>query len=1229
MTHSDKDKLPSKIQEFLKLHPIENEEITLVAEVSFQNEGYWGEDEIKGWFFASDYRSGVIGGEKELLYFTTSYMDIRNVHIEGGIKGQTLQWIHGDKWEDTASDFYCFLQFQLESDAEQALEQIYNNRFDDPHPETIERFKEVYELVHAGKFDDAIKLLNQLKDLDSLCSVVDVFMVRTLHLSGKLFEAATYAARNLLMQIYFKPEIVLYEYVWYEWHPGALRLLPDAASMDSEDPPVIAPILNAIDAKSKGDSLNFVKHVCEALVLYNKSSEGFEAHSFLVLYQLIGYLTDSTKSYIKDTIDQLFNRNREFYEEYPEFFTMVEQFISVIESDKNFNYVAWLSNLETGDASGEINKYKLLLEEKFDLLRHFQNSPSDKNLPDDWNVYNFIGLNASSWMSIPSLEKVKDDAYKAIAETQIMGAKSSGGPGMLYNLGTSENEQKLKIMQEEELLYLLVLTRAGQWLSSGNSEKALIELYKWKKQNKNSIGVYTSPFLRIAEPIYKMYEAWAFKSPQLIRDLLQEIPQQAPFRWLHELFNHVIQRLENESIEVTHAFVKHQLGKAVGYAGELARMVHIDPAVRNKTEKFERTINESLIEADLVESLMQSAASNEVGVMQTAKSGFFGKVKSLFTSKSASVAAVVPERKAIRIAIAGESSAGKTTLMNRIFQTNIFFVTQEEATGVPTEVRYADKMRIEVWDQNNNLRQTMDIEAAWLNEQGTMILEEHVEPVRAFIAEHTRVGSSAMEWVDHVTVYLPLRQLPEHVVLIDTPGFNADHKRALITQGLMKTCNMCLYIMDARNALKGKETETLDFIRREAGKTFIVLNKMDLVLGDDELDCDGGDAADETIARVRNDLGVLFQVPDVIVYPVCSIPASQIDSEASRYALHLETLMDKVFREAVDLQFDLVIDASAKTAVEVHQEIDRTVLESIKRQEEQLLLMERQVPQDFSMFEDEVSFVLRNSMVRHRSAFIDNIDRVNKESFDMAVDQFVDWLSNVSSAKQLKNEVQANAESALQRALDKIDTARKRELENMGRQVSNDAIEFFNDLYQNLPFQTSFDSKQLLRMLPTMNVSSAGGLNSELQAINYGNGLNGGSVAGAIAGAFILGPIGAVIGGFLGQLFGGKSLGDVKEEVYTTFVDTVRKAWDSVAEVCNQDIIPQRTASFLNNLEQAVAKQLEEFKFCVNSEIKKKELEWLDQLTTISRAQINATELRQTVEQLQQWRTIRRTKLVV
>jgi hypothetical protein len=64
--------------------------------------------------------------------------------------------------------------------------------------------------------------------------------------------------------------------------------------------------------------------------------------------------------------------------------------------------------------------------------------------------------------------------------------------------------------------------------------------------------------------------------------------------------------------------------------------------------------------------------------------------------------------------------------------------------------------------------------------------------------------------------------------------------------------------------------------------------------------------------------------------------------------------------------------------------------------------------------------------------------------------------------------------------------------------------------------------------------------------------------------------------------------------MHTTIVlkGTTWGSWDSVVEVCNRDIIPQRTASFLNNLEQAEAKQqLEEFKFCVNSEIKKKERE--------------------------------------
>ena len=58
----------------------------------------------------------------------------------------------------------------------------------------------------------------------------------------------------------------------------------------------------------------------------------------------------------------------------------------------------------------------------------------------------------------------------------------------------------------------------------------------------------------------------------------------------------------------------------------------------------------------------------------------------------------------VKIALGGETSSGKTTLLNSMFQTNIFSVTQEEATGVPVEVQSGDQVCVEVFAQNGVLK---------------------------------------------------------------------------------------------------------------------------------------------------------------------------------------------------------------------------------------------------------------------------------------------------------------------------------------------------------------------------------------------------------------------------------------------------------------------------------------------------------------------------------------------
>ena len=56
------------------------------------------------------------------------------------------------------------------------------------------------------------------------------------------------------------------------------------------------------------------------------------------------------------------------------------------------------------------------------------------------------------------------------------------------------------------------------------------------------------------------------------------------------------------------------------------------------------------------------------------------------------------EETELRVAIWGETGAGKVALLNSLFNTNMFFAIQEKATGVPIEIRHGEKFAVSVLD---------------------------------------------------------------------------------------------------------------------------------------------------------------------------------------------------------------------------------------------------------------------------------------------------------------------------------------------------------------------------------------------------------------------------------------------------------------------------------------------------------------------------------------------------
>ncbi|WP_159885778.1 dynamin family protein [Paenibacillus puerhi] len=1236
-------------EKLLRRHPVEGEELIFNREASLHCTLFTETEELQsGEIVLTSLRIGVVtaAGDSDISYYMAPIEDLRHIGYSGEDNILYLRFVDPAKPERVEQDIYGRVQFDSEQRMDDIWGELYEQRTRLSRPATLEEMDGIGRDIHEGRFDAAILKLDRLLGIEPLNGMLHLMKARTLYVCGRRAEAVTCAAKHIASILYIHAGYLILEYLWYDWHEGALRLLPDPNAAQADGDEREAALLWAVTASARGDKAEFVRQVCKVVRFYMEEGDDV---AFTVALRLLSVLSAETREPIRELYRELSERLEGLADEIgPEAVESLIPFFQLAEHETKEEALDSFERLigrETGTENG-LEPIRTMFLEQYEAIRDLASSPQPYTPPEEWTV-GAVVTERGLWIESEWSGSMRRQACQIWAEARLTGTDSPAFVNRLNLATQGEWKNKLEAVDNGYLSLLLTLLQVERSIRQGRTTQALVKLADWKKENRRNIGLFENPWLLYGEELIDYYTAWAMKSESDLRDALSRIPNRHPFLGLHRESAGILEELRADARRCAiegHEMVLGEMKQAVALAESLTASSDLGlRTLADAARSFSHEVKQKLADASLAMHGEPEAATGQASSPK--RESFFGRLKAkLFGSGGDGAKEDRLERAAtsgtghssgwakanqIRIAIAGESGSGKTTMLNAIFRTNLFFATQEEATGVPTEVTYGKLPRIEVWDREGKVRRHLDIPADWFGQGDgdSLLLSDRLEEARRFITEHTRVGSPELAWVERVAVAWPLEGLPEHAVLVDTPGFNAHTARSALAEAVLRDSNMCLYIMDARHALKGQELETMQFIRHEAGKTFIVLNKMDLVFGDDELDCDGEGAAEETIARVRRELAEQFAVDDVIVFPVCSLPGSGVPQEARRYAANLESLVVAVFQEAKDGQLDYIIDASAKSALHVFREVQSSTQEAAAAGEQELLKLERAVPLDFRLFEEEARELLKDSMNRHRGAFYDAMNKHLEESFGGSLDLFVEWLQTVDSASELKKQVGMKAENLVKATIALLEYERKEELERMGRRVAEDAAAFMKELYRNLPFSAASEPEKLTAGLATLNVSSSGQLATELQSINYGGGINGGAAIGAAIGAVVLGPVGALIGGVLGQLFGGKSLDEVKQEVYEAFRNSISELWDQTAEVLNRDLSPQQTASFLNMLQKEMDGQLDGYRSVVRLEIDRRQAEWRTKLEALLQLQLTARSLQVVMERLRDWRMVRRARL--
>jgi len=187
----------------------------------------------------------------------------------------------------------------------------------------------------------------------------------------------------------------------------------------------------------------------------------------------------------------------------------------------------------------------------------------------------------------------------------------------------------------------------------------------------------------------------------------------------------------------------------------------------------------------------------------------------------------------LRLAVVGQFSRGKSTLMNALLGGPYLPMGALPMTSVITTVRYGSQAKAIVRRRGQSLGTEVALAA----------VAEYVAQASATRAEHQ---------VASVEVEIPVEILRLGFEFIDTPGVgSAIETSTATTRRFLPQADVVIFVTGFDSPLTQAEERFLAEAARHAGKLFLVLNKRDLVSGQD-----AGAVLEFVRHRLRDHLGI-------------------------------------------------------------------------------------------------------------------------------------------------------------------------------------------------------------------------------------------------------------------------------------------------------------------------------------------------------------------------------------
>jgi len=504
----------------------------------------------------------------------------------------------------------------------------------------------------------------------------------------------------------------------------------------------------------------------------------------------------------------------------------------------------------------------------------------------------------------------------------------------------------------------------------------------------------------------------------------------------------------------------------------------------------------------------------------------------------------------LRVVVGGETSAGKSSFINALLGSDILFVTEEEATGVPTHVRRGERWAAEVFDENGR-----SIDRAQASVAGDPSLF-------AFVKRYTFLGSQHSRSVARLVLEAPVSTIPAGAEIIDTPGLNAHAVRTRVAESTIDEAHACIFVFDAANALKAGEMRKIEWIHDAVGRTIFVVNKMDRALGDDDLDVDDS-AAEDVLARVRQELAQGLHSDDINVFAVSSLSEERMRRagflpEAIDYARAVAGVRQRLSQILTGSRDTLVAFAASKLArVVADLALDQAGAE-VQKQERALGQLRATMPDDPDVFAHHVQRLVAGTWSEASDAYIDRMVQHLNGLRERCTDRLLAQINACEGDReQLKGFVRNRVRGTLNDFVRDVQSARTSEWKHVAEIVSAEVAELFEALYREVRFDLRFDNSRLLDVATDIPLARrVSGLVERVDGLMNDADFNefGGAGAGAAAGAMIFGPLGALVGGVLGGMAGASANEDLPQKVWEAVYARFDQLDDQVVAALQKDL---------------------------------------------------------------------------